>query len=126
MNVHTFASLTALTFMLAIACGTHAAPPPAGVVAQQNMGDMKGMDMTKKPAASSEQKHKGVGTVKQVDPKAGIVTLAHEPVKSMNWPSMTMGFKVKDKMLFDKLAQGKKVEFEFVQEGQDYIVTSVK
>jgi len=37
-----------------------------------------------------------------------------------------MGFQVKDKMLLDKLAVGKKVEFEFVQHGKDYVITSVK
>ena len=37
-----------------------------------------------------------------------------------------MGFKVKDKMLQDKLADGKTVEFEFMQEGQDYLITAVK
>lgn len=44
----------------------------------------------------------------------------------MNWPAMTMTFGIKDKMLFDKLADGKKVEFEFVKEGKDYVVTTVK
>ena len=58
--------------------------------------------------------------------RAGMVTFAHEPVKSMNWPAMSMAFKVKDKMLFDKLADGRKVEFEFAAEGKDYVLKSVK
>jgi Cu(I)/Ag(I) efflux system protein CusF len=61
-----------------------------------------------------------------VDPKAGTVTLAHDPVKSLKWPAMTMGFQVKDKTLLSKLAVDKKVEFEFVQQGKDYVITSVK
>jgi Cu(I)/Ag(I) efflux system protein CusF len=64
--------------------------------------------------------------VKKVDAKTGTVTLAHDPVKSLNWSAMTMGFMVKDKMLLDKLAVGKKVEIEFVQRGKDYVITSVK
>jgi Cu(I)/Ag(I) efflux system protein CusF len=64
--------------------------------------------------------------VKAVDRAGGKVTLAHEPVKSLNWPAMTMKFSVKDKALFDKLAVGKKVEIEFVQQGSDYVVTGVK
>ena len=88
--------------------------------------DMKDMDMSKKPAAGAQAAHKATGVVKKVDPKAGTVTLAHEPVKSLNWPAMTMGFTVKDKALLDKLATGKKVEFEFVQQGKDYVITSVK
>lgn len=88
--------------------------------------DMKGMDMGKKPAAGAQAAHKATGVVKKIDPKAGTVTLAHDPVKSLNWPAMTMGFQVKDKMLLDKLAVGKKVEFEFVQRGPDYVVTAVR
>jgi len=98
----------------------------AAAIAQTKKDDMKGMDMGSKPTAGALVVHKATGTVKKVDAKAGVVTLAHEPVESMNWPSMTMGFKVKDKMLRDKLADGKKVEFEFMQEGKDYVVTGVK
>jgi|CXWJ01.1.fsa_nt_gi Cu/Ag efflux protein CusF len=100
--------------------------PAAAALAQSKMDDMKGMDMAKKPTAGAPMAHKAMGTVKKVDAKAGVVTLAHEPVKSLNWPSMTMGFKVKDKMLMDKLTDGKKVKFEFTQEDRDYVITAVK
>ena len=40
--------------------------------------------------------------------------------------SQVMGFKVKDKMLMNKLSDGKKVEFEFMQEDKDYVITFVK
>ena len=39
---------------------------------------------------------------------------------------MTMAFGVKNKSLLSKLAVGKKVEFEFVQKGSEYVVTKVK
>ena len=87
---------------------------------------MKGMDMGDKPAAGAQAAHKATGVVKKVDPKSGTVTLAHEPIKSLNWPAMAMGFQVRDKTLLDKLQPGKKVEFEFVQQGKDYVVTGVK
>ena len=97
----------------------------ATVVLAQS-GDMKGMDMGKKPAAGAQAAHKATGVVKKVDPKTGTVTLAHDTVKSLNWPAMTMGFQVKDKVLLDKLQPGKKVEFEFTQQGRDYVITGVK
>jgi Cu(I)/Ag(I) efflux system periplasmic protein CusF len=75
---------------------------------------------------AAETKHWAVGVVKKVDPKAGTVTLAHEPVKSIKWPSMTMAFQVKDKALLEKLPEGRKVEFEFEERGRDYVVTNVK
>jgi Cu(I)/Ag(I) efflux system protein CusF len=52
------------------------------------------------------------------------VTIAHGPVQSLNWPAMTMNFLVKDKALLDRLSSGKKVDFEFVQQGRDYVITS--
>jgi Cu/Ag efflux protein CusF len=95
-------------------------------VSHAQSGDMKGMDMDNKPAAGAQTAHKATGVVKKVDPKAGTVTLAHDPVRSLNWPAMTMGFQVKDKPLLNKLAVDKKVEFEFVQQGKNYVITSVK
>jgi Cu(I)/Ag(I) efflux system periplasmic protein CusF len=94
-------------------------------------GEMKGMDMkdmspSRMAKDSKDVTHVTKGVVKSVDTKAGTVTLAHEPVKSMNWPAMTMAFKVQDKALMDKLTQGKKVEVEFEQRGKDYVITSAK
>lgn len=85
--------------------------------------DMKGMGANKKSEAKT---HKGVGTVKKIDSAAGKVTIAHGPIKTMNWPAMNMTFTVKDKALLDKFLQDKKVEFEFVQRGSDYVITSAK
>jgi Cu(I)/Ag(I) efflux system periplasmic protein CusF len=76
--------------------------------------------------AQTAAAHQATGVVKKVDLKAGTVTLAHDPVKSLKWPAMTMGFTVKDKALLEKLPPGKKIEFEFVQQGKDYVITSVK
>ncbi len=100
--------------------------PVTAVLAQQKMGDMKPMDSAMKAPAEAKATHKATGVVMKVDPKAGVVTLAHEAVNSMSWPPMTMGFMVNDKMLFDKLIVGKKVNFEFVQDTKGYVVTAVK
>jgi Cu(I)/Ag(I) efflux system protein CusF len=86
--------------------------------------DRKGMDMKMEKKAAG-QSHKGTGKVTKVDPTANSVTIAHEPVGTMNWPAMTMTFKVKDKALLEKVKQGQKVDFEFVQQGKDYVVTAV-
>ena len=56
----------------------------------------------------------------------GVITFAHEPIKSLNWPAMTMGFKVKDKAMVDKIKPGDKVEFTLVQSGKDYVVTEIR
>lgn len=118
--------------MIALTLGAGAA------LAQQKMGDMKDMGMQKmdgmksmdmggqKAMPGAQTTHKGVGVVKKLDAGGGSVTFDHEPVKSLDWPAMTMTFAVKDKMLLDKLTVGKKAEFEFVQDGKGYVVTGVK
>ena len=108
-------------------------------VALAHAGEMKGMDMkgdmkmemkdmspSRMAKDAKGEKHVAKGTVKSVDAKAGMVTLDHEPVKSMKWPAMSMAFKVQDKALMDKLGQGKKVEVDFEQRGKDYVITGVK
>jgi len=94
--------------------------------AMQGM-DMKGKDTKPMPVDKKGQvtSYKTQGTVKSVEPAKGTVTFAHDPVKELNWPAMTMTFKVEDKALFKKLAD-KKVEFDFLKRGPDYIVTGVK
>jgi len=96
---------------------------------QDMMGkDKKGMEMQGMGAdkKSEGKTHKGVGTVKKVDSTGGKVTIAHGPIPTMKWPAMNMTFTVKDKALLGKFAQDKKVEFEFVDRGSDYVITSVK
>lgn len=100
--------------------------PATAAFAQKKMDDMQGMDMGKQQDAPMQSMHKAVATVKKIDGEAGVVTLAHGPVKSLNWPAMTMGFKVADKSLLSKLNEGSKVEVEFKQVGKDYVLTSVK
>ncbi len=64
--------------------------------------------------------------MKKADPAKSTVTVAHGPVKDLNWPAMTMAFKVKDKAVLDKLAVDRKVEFTFVQQGKDYVITAAQ
>jgi Cu(I)/Ag(I) efflux system protein CusF len=89
---------------------------------------MKGMNSDGKAQGTAKKAavHKTTAVVKEAVPGKGKVTLAHDPVKSLNWPAMTMGFAVKDKALFDKLAVCQKVDVEFTQQGPDYVVTAVK
>lgn len=106
----------------------------------KGMDNMKGMDMQgckdmmKKNMADSKVEgsskestvHKTSAVVKAVDSANGKVTLAHDQVKTLNWPAMTMTFGVKDKSLFDKLAVGKNVDVEFTKQGSNYVVSAVK
>jgi Cu(I)/Ag(I) efflux system protein CusF len=97
-------------------------------------GGMKGMDMNdmdmkgidKGASKSQAQSHRGAGTVESVDLGKGTVTIAHGPVASMSWPAMTMTFKAKDGKILGAVKPGQKIAFQFIQQGRDYVVTSVK
>jgi Cu(I)/Ag(I) efflux system protein CusF len=101
---------------------------PSTRAQSQGMGgmDMKGMEKKDQVEKASAKTHKGTGKVTKVDPATRSVTIAHGPVSTMNWPAMTMTFKAKDKALLEKMKQGEKIDFEFVQQGKDYIVTAVR
>lgn len=109
---------------LALVFATPAVAQMKGMETKGDMG-MNGMDMKSEKKAKS-QTHKGSGTVSKVDSGKGTVTIAHGPVESMKWPAMTMTFKVKDKKMLDKVKEGDKVDFSFVQSGKDYTITQVK
>ena len=82
-------------------------------MAMKDMNSQKCADMMEgmknhPTKASGPAAHVAEGVVKSVDTAQGMVTLTHGPVKSLGWPAMTMGFAVKDKNLFDKLAGAKR------------------
>lgn len=83
-------------------------------------------DAKEQSAVKKGEKHQTTATVRAADPFNAIVTLAHGPVESLKWPAMTMGFSVKDKMLFNKMPVGEKVTVEFIQDGAQYVVIKVK
>lgn len=121
--------IAALSLILALSASGAAFAQSGGAKTM----DMKGMDMKAMPmenmnsgSATKTATHQATGVVKAVDTAKGTVTLAHGPVKTLNWPAMTMTFTVKEKMFFDKLAADKKVTIDFVKQGADYVVTSVK
>lgn len=72
------------------------------------------------------QTHQATGVVKRIDSAKGVVTLKHDPVKSLNWPGMTMDFSVRDKKLLVNLKPEQKIAFEFVEEKSGSVITSIK
>jgi Cu(I)/Ag(I) efflux system protein CusF len=102
--------------------------PVAYAAEKEPMGGMpmdhKGMSM-QMDQKSAGQTATATGTVKKVDTKKGTVTIAHGPVESLGWPSMTMGFKAEADQ-FRKIKEGDQVEFEFTSKGMDSIITRIE
>jgi Cu(I)/Ag(I) efflux system protein CusF len=121
-----FAVLSLATVLTA---SSHAVAQNDGMKGMSGMKDtknMKGMSDDKADKATVGMTHQADGAVKNVDAAKGIVTLSHEPVKSLGWPAMSMGFAVKDKSMLEKLAVGQKVHVQFKKQGEDYVITSVR
>ena len=66
------------------------------------------------------------GTVRKVDRDNGIVTIFHQPVTALMWPSMTMPFAVGDKRLLERIKVGERMEFEFVRDGKNVVIIGIK
>lgn len=95
-----------------------------GAAAARADSVMPGMDMggqQAKPGAS----HQAIGIVKKVDVKAGKITITHGAVKSLNWPPMTMPFKI-SRSQAEMVKAGQRVNFEFVVSGMDATITKIE
>jgi Cu/Ag efflux protein CusF len=62
-------------------------------------------------AASAATPAMTAGVVKKVDKAAGRVTIAHEEIKNLGMPPMTMVFRVKDPAWLDTMKDGEKIRF---------------
>lgn len=68
----------------------------------------------------------GIGVVKAIDTANGTITLQHEAIDSIQWPAMTMAFKVASPELLDGVKLGDKVQFGLHPAGMNSTVTSIK
>ena len=76
---------------------------------------------------AAQPTHSATGVVKKVDAAKGTVTLAHEPIKSLKWPAMTMDFRVRDKASLATLKPDQKIEFELIEEKKgSYVISRIK
>lgn len=65
---------------------------------------------------SARATHRGEGVIRALDFAHGVVTLAHEPIASLNWPAMTMDFRVLEPSLLQSFKPGQRIVFEMVEE----------
>jgi len=106
--------------------GQSAAPGAASTSAPASdksaAGPIESGSATKSPTVG----HRAEGTVKTVDAKSGVVSVAHGPVASLNWPGMTMDFKTANSSLLADLKPGNGIAFEFVERSPgEWVITKV-
>lgn len=86
-------------------------------------GDMAGMDMSGPAAKNGTADASGVVT--KIDTTAGMVTLQHGPIPAIQWPAMTMGFKVADPALLNGIKEGEAVDFTLKAENGNQVVVAI-
>jgi len=72
--------------------------------------------------------HRGRGVVTGLDAQQGRVELDHDPIASLQWPKMKMGFLVENKAELQALKKGDAVQFELQpkpNQAGDYVIRRI-
>ena len=72
---------------------------------------------------TSAQVHSATGEVTEIADDR--VTIAHGPVETIGWPSMTMGFRAASPEMVQGIGVGDSVTFQFREADGDYELTSL-
>ena len=68
----------------------------------------------------------GEGVVRQVKPEKSQVKISHDPIAALDWPAMTMMFRVKDKALLEGVGAGDKVRFDLEKDASGLVITRIE
>ena len=74
--------------------------------------------------AAAPAHYSGEGKIEAIDKDE--LTISHGPIPALKWGAMTMPFKSPKQGLPKDLKVGARIQFEFVQQGDDYVLQSVK
>lgn len=78
-------------------------------------------------AAAPQKMPHGTGKVIAIDAAAKEITLAHDPIPEIGWPSMTMGFKVNNATQLQQLHVGDAVAFDLKgNEDDEYAIEHIE
>ena len=66
------------------------------------------------------------GVVVQVKADQGRVKINHDPIPALNWPQMTMFFRVRDKSVLENIADGDKLRFVLEKDASGWVITRIE
>ncbi len=81
--------------------------------------------MSDEEMAAMSAPAKGTGVITSLMIDHGMITLQHDPIKSLGWPEMTMDFTTQDGVSLAGLAVGDAVEFELVEKNDKYLISAI-
>jgi Cu/Ag efflux protein CusF len=96
---------------------------PAGAAASAPASPHNGHGTSSPPAAATNA-FVVRGVIEEMSPTE--LTLAHEAVPALQWPAMTMGFKLSSPQLAAGLSVRQQVRFTFSKQGEDYVITAIE
>lgn len=69
--------------------------------------------------------YRGSGVVVAVDRGMGRVTIEADPVEALKLPALALAFIVYDERVWSRVAKGRKLDFEFIKQGNNYVLLRV-
>ena len=77
------------------------------------------------PSAPSRPMHvTGTAVVQAIDKAKGRIKLTHEPIAALNWPRLTLFFRLKDRALADQVKEGERVGFTLERQEAGFVISS--
>ncbi|TDY04236.1 efflux RND transporter periplasmic adaptor subunit [Thiohalophilus thiocyanatoxydans] len=68
----------------------------------------------------------GTGVLHELDPEANSVNMSHDPIPEIDWPEMTMDFKVKPDVDLEAFSPDDKVEFDLEKGDDGYVIKAMR
>ncbi len=88
--------------------------------------DVESDDVEKESKATKDETFMGMGVVNDIFAEERRVNISHQPIEALDWPEMTMDFKLNDNASLDGIAPGAKVHFVLVKDDQgNYFIDSI-
>ncbi|MDR1452329.1 MAG: copper-binding protein [Helicobacteraceae bacterium] len=84
--------------------------------------------------ASDHRDHRGAdaptpiattGYVRAIDADGKRLTIEHDAIPALNWPSMTMRFAYENDETIQDITAGSKVKFDFIQKGRVSLIQNI-
>jgi len=77
------------------------------------------------PERPAERRVMAAGTVRKVMAAEHKLRLEHDPIPELDWPSMTMNFRVRESVAIDQLEAGQAIHFVMVKDGDAWVIDQV-
>ena len=76
-------------------------------------------------ALAQGERYQASGAVVAIDRDLGRVTIDTDPIDALKLPALGLAFSVYDRNLLERLRNGRRIEFEFVKQGRNFVLLRV-